>query len=207
MKRPADKAPLDEAHAQLEEARRSVRRAEINQAMRRLWSNQRRMSGTSAADEIFFRRLTLPPIQGARMASVAHEAPECAKLLRKKWHVTELTVVEPVPRLASEPVKQRILRAAEENDVAFFVRLAEVLSGEPKNPFQECGPLESFLFRHWAEDRDGVPMLCCLTRLQGWNRCREFLGPNMTEGAFSKTIDRLQLVRVSKAHARLIRPA
>jgi hypothetical protein len=62
-----------------------------------------------------------------------------------------------------------INRAAEQNDVRFFIRLGKVLQSKhlPKGvDWTRCDPLASFIVQNWCEERDfrtGLPTLCLFT--------------------------------------------
>jgi hypothetical protein len=75
---------------------------------------------------------------------------------------------DPIRNLSKFPIPKVITEALARNDHSFFIRLGKTLAAKPLGLKQmrriEPPALAVFLVRHWAEKRDNLPELYCLTQ-------------------------------------------
>lgn len=91
--------------------------------------------------------------------------------------------------------KRVVLRALEDYDLEFFVRLGAILKRK-RGLFwmsERISKLEHFLLDHWAERKDGLPELFRLTAKDLTTVCNHRLRHQLSEDAVVKTRQRLGL--------------
>lgn len=117
---------------------------------------------------------------------------------------------DPIRNLSKFPIPKVVTEALARNDHSFFIRLGKTLAAKPLGLKQmrriEPPRLAVFLVRHWAEKRDNLPELYCLTQSSLLEVCKVALKNNrLTWDALVKWRQRLGLKAFSRLKVRAIK--